>query len=53
MPTLLIVVTLLEIDVYGGYAGEFGDTGIGYDVGFLQYFYPGDMKSGFCCCKYL
>ena len=34
-----------EIDVYGGYAGEFGDTGITYDLGFLQYFYPGDMKS--------
>ena len=28
-----------EIDVYGGYAGEFGDTGITYDLGFLQYFY--------------
>ena len=35
----------LEIDVYGGYAGEIGDTGIGYDIGALQYFYPGDMKS--------
>jgi uncharacterized protein (TIGR02001 family) len=35
----------LEVDVYGGYAGEFGDTGITYDLGFLQYFYPGDMKS--------
>jgi uncharacterized protein (TIGR02001 family) len=35
----------LEIDVYGGYAGEFGDTGIGYDVGFLQYWYPGEMKN--------
>ena len=34
----------LEIDVYGGYAGEIGDTGIGYDVGFLQYFYPGEMR---------
>ena len=37
----------LEIDVYGGYAGEFGDTGIGYDVGFLQYWYPGEMKNTF------
>ena len=34
----------LEIDIYGGYAGEFGDTGIGYDVGFLQYLYPGEMR---------
>ncbi len=36
----------LEVDVYGGYAGEFGETGIGYDVGFLQYFYPGELKTG-------
>jgi uncharacterized protein (TIGR02001 family) len=35
----------LEVDVYGGYAGEIADTGIGYDVGLLQYFYPGEMKS--------
>ena len=35
----------LEIDVYGGYAGEFGDTGIGYDIGVLQYWYPGEMVS--------
>jgi uncharacterized protein (TIGR02001 family) len=35
----------LEVDVYGGYAGEIGDTGIGYDVGFLQYWYPGEMSS--------
>ena len=34
----------LEVDIYGGYAGEFGETGIGYDVGFLQYLYPGDMR---------
>jgi len=36
----------IEIDVYGGYASEFGDTGIGYDVGILQYLYPGDRASG-------
>lgn len=29
----------LEIDVYAGYAGEIG--AIGYDVGLLQYYYPG------------
>ncbi len=32
----------IEIDVYGGFASEFGDSGIGYDVGILQYIYPGD-----------
>ena len=30
----------LEIDVYGGFAGEIGDTGIGYDIGCLPSFYP-------------
>jgi uncharacterized protein (TIGR02001 family) len=36
----------LEVDVYGGFANEIADTGIGYDVGFLQYFYPGELKNG-------
>ncbi|EEF80004.1 TorF family putative porin [Methylophaga thiooxydans] len=31
-----------EFDVYLGYGGEFGDTGIGYDVGFLRYMFPGE-----------
>lgn len=31
----------LEWDVYGGYRGSFGSSGIGYDVGLLQYYYPG------------
>lgn len=31
----------LEVDVYGGYRGAFGDTGVTYDVGLLQYVYPG------------
>jgi uncharacterized protein (TIGR02001 family) len=31
----------IEMDFYGGYKGEFGD-GFGYDVGLLQYYYPGD-----------
>lgn len=31
----------LELDLYAGFAGEFGETGIGYDVGVLQYLYPG------------
>lgn len=29
----------LETNIYGGYAGELGP--IGYDVGLLQYYYPG------------
>ncbi len=29
----------LETDIYGGYKGEAG--GVGYDVGFLRYMYPG------------
>jgi uncharacterized protein (TIGR02001 family) len=33
--------THLEIDGYFGYANEIGDTGIGYDVGFMRYFFPG------------
>lgn len=32
--------TTIEVDVYGGYGGDIGDTGIGYDVGVLRYLYP-------------
>ncbi len=35
-----------EIDVYGGYKNTFGDTGVGYDVGLLYYWYPGDHNPG-------
>ena len=31
----------LEMDVYGGITGEIGSTGIGWDVGFVKYMYPG------------
>ena len=31
----------LELDIYGGYKYSFGDTGLGIDVGALQYWYPG------------
>ena len=31
----------IEIDGYFGYANEIGDTGIGYDVGAMRYFFPG------------
>jgi len=30
----------IELDLYGGYAGEFSN-GIGYDLGYLRYQYPG------------
>ena len=33
-----------EIDLYAGYKGTAGD--IGYDIGVLQYYYPGSLKSG-------
>ncbi|MGQ0593184.1 MAG: TorF family putative porin [Gammaproteobacteria bacterium] len=32
----------LELDFYGGFRGEFGGTGIGWDVGAIGYIYPGD-----------
>ena len=31
-----------EVDIYAGFAGEFGDTGIGYDIGALRYIFPGE-----------
>ncbi len=34
----------LEIDLYGGYKGSMGD--IGYDVGVITYYYPGDQVAG-------
>lgn len=36
----------LELDLYAGFAGEFGESGLGYDVGVLQYLYPGTRASG-------
>ncbi|ATE61499.1 TorF family putative porin [Thauera sinica] len=35
----------LELDVYGGYKGTVG--AFGYDVGLLQYYYPGSYPKGF------
>jgi uncharacterized protein (TIGR02001 family) len=35
----------LELDLYGGYASTFGESGVGYNVGLLQYIYPGDKLS--------
>jgi len=34
-----------EIDLYGGFRNTIGETGIGYDVGLLNYFYPGDKTA--------
>ena len=34
----------MELDVYGGIAGEF-DNGLGWDVGILSYNYPGADSS--------
>jgi uncharacterized protein (TIGR02001 family) len=31
-----------EVDLYAGFAGDFGDTGVGYDVGILRYIFPGE-----------
>ncbi|MBW7923394.1 MAG: hypothetical protein H3C59_01480 [Burkholderiaceae bacterium] len=35
----------VELDVYGGYRGAWGD--VGYDVGVLRYLYPGSYPPGF------
>jgi uncharacterized protein (TIGR02001 family) len=35
----------LEWDFYGGYKGTFGKSDFGYDVGVLQYYYPGTLSS--------
>ena len=34
----------LEIDVYGGFKSEIGKTGLGIDLGALQYYYPGTER---------
>jgi uncharacterized protein (TIGR02001 family) len=41
------VSSQVEIDGYLGYRGSFGDTGLGYDIGALYYWYPGDYPAGF------
>jgi uncharacterized protein (TIGR02001 family) len=35
----------LELDLYGGFRGNFGKTDFTYDIGFLYYWYPGDPRS--------
>jgi uncharacterized protein (TIGR02001 family) len=34
----------VEVDFYGGFAGEFGNSMFSYDVGFLYYAYPGSQS---------
>jgi uncharacterized protein (TIGR02001 family) len=36
----------LEWDFYGGYSGSFGNSDFGYNVGLLQYYYPGTVTPG-------
>jgi uncharacterized protein (TIGR02001 family) len=36
----------VEIDVYGGFRGDIGQTGLTFDVGGIQYMYPGTNNSG-------
>jgi uncharacterized protein (TIGR02001 family) len=35
----------IEIDGYAGFANTFGDSGVGYDVSVVRYFYPGTSGS--------
>ncbi|MEW5965792.1 MAG: TorF family putative porin [Pseudomonadota bacterium] len=35
----------MEIDVYGGFRGDIGKTGLTFDVGAIQYMYPGERYS--------
>jgi len=37
----------MELDLYAGYANEIGETGVSYDVGVLQYIYPGEVAAGY------
>jgi uncharacterized protein (TIGR02001 family) len=37
----------VEIDFYGGLKGSIGKSDFGYDIGLLQYYYPGDVAPGF------
>jgi uncharacterized protein (TIGR02001 family) len=34
----------LEIDIYGGFKTDLGKSGVGIDVGVLQYYYPGTER---------
>ncbi|MBX3652166.1 MAG: TorF family putative porin [Burkholderiales bacterium] len=36
----------LEMDFYGGFKGSIGKSDFGYDIGILQYYYPGTVVAG-------
>lgn len=36
----------VEVDIYGGYRGGIGKTELTYDLGAIQYIYPGDHPTG-------
>lgn len=36
--------TSIEIDIYGGFGGDFGNSMFSYDVGVIYYMYPDDPK---------
>jgi uncharacterized protein (TIGR02001 family) len=46
----------LELDLYGGFRNSIGKSDFTYDVGVIQYWYPGDRDNtycdGFSCTKY-
>jgi uncharacterized protein (TIGR02001 family) len=37
----------MEWDFYGGFKGNIASTDFSYDLGFLYYYYPGDVAPGF------
>ncbi len=39
--------TSLEIDYYAGFGGEFGESGVSYDIGGLYYNYPDESELDF------
>lgn len=34
-----------EFDLYGGFRGNLGDSGVSYDLGAIQYYYPGSRAA--------
>ena len=41
------VSSSVELDGFVGYAGSFGESDLGFDVGANYYWYPGDFPSGY------